>query len=117
MKILVTGGREFRNRLLLEEVLNKIHKADTIKMLIHGGARGADLMAANWAKGLGIHTALCEANWTVFQYMAGPLRNEAMLILNPNLVLAFPGGKGTANMVRLSKKAGIDVVEITDDQV
>jgi hypothetical protein len=30
----------------------------------------------------------------------------------PGLVVAFPGGKGTANMVRLSREAGVEVREI-----
>ena len=41
------------------------------------------------------------------------MRNRSMLALNPDLVLAFPGGIGTANMVRIAREAGILVTEIT----
>jgi len=42
---------------------------------------------------------------------AGPERNAAMLGLGPDLVVAFPGGSGTAGMVRLAKAAGVEVIE------
>jgi len=35
-----------------------------------------------------------------------------MLEHNPQLVVAFPGGRGTADMVRRSREAGVDVAEI-----
>jgi len=35
-----------------------------------------------------------------------------MLGHSPDLVLAFPGGRGTADMVSRARKAGVRVVEI-----
>lgn len=44
---------------------------------------------------------------------AGPIRNQRMLDDGkPDRVLAFPGGRGTANMVKLAKAAGVPVHEI-----
>ena len=41
------------------------------------------------------------------------IRNRRMLEEGrPDLVIAFPGGKGTANMVRIALQAGIQVREI-----
>lgn len=31
---------------------------------------------------------------------------------NPQVVIAFPGGKGTADMIAIAKKAGVDVYEV-----
>jgi hypothetical protein len=30
----------------------------------------------------------------------------------PTLVIAFPGGRGTAHMVRIAKDAGVQVMEV-----
>ena len=49
---------------------------------------------------------------------AGPLRNQRMLDEGkPDLVVAFPGGGGTKDMVRRAVKAGVSVHEVnrTDD--
>jgi predicted Rossmann-fold nucleotide-binding protein len=41
------------------------------------------------------------------------VRNRQMLTEGrPDLVVAFPGGKGTANMVALARKAGVEIVEV-----
>ena len=48
------------------------------------------------------------ADWTKHGKAAGPIRNQKMLDECPDLVVAFPGGKGTADMVRRAMKAGID---------
>jgi hypothetical protein len=37
-----------------------------------------------------------------------------MLSEKPDIVIAFPGGRGTAMMKRLARKAGIRVIEILD---
>jgi hypothetical protein len=36
-----------------------------------------------------------------------------MLEYGPDLVVAFPGGRGTADMVRRAKAAGCEVLEVT----
>jgi hypothetical protein len=44
---------------------------------------------------------------------AGPLRNYQMLEEGkPDLVVAFPGGGGTKDMVRRAVKAGVSVHEV-----
>jgi predicted Rossmann-fold nucleotide-binding protein len=42
--------------------------------------------------------------------MAGPIRNRLMLDLGAHAVLAFPGGAGTANMVRIAQEADVPVL-------
>jgi hypothetical protein len=43
---------------------------------------------------------------------AGPIRKQQMLDEGkPDLVVAFPGGRGTAHMVRIARAAGIEVIE------
>ena len=41
---------------------------------------------------------------------AGPKRNQQMLDeAKPDMVVAFPGGKGTAHMRQIAKAAGVPV--------
>jgi UDP-N-acetylmuramoylalanine-D-glutamate ligase len=43
------------------------------------------------------------------------MRNKWMLTDGkPDLVIAFPGGRGTASMVNLARAAGVPVTEITE---
>jgi len=115
MKILVCGGREFRNRELLNKILDSTLKFSTpITMLINGGARGADSLAHLWALTNGVQTVKCEANWNYHKKSAGAKRNLAMLLLDPDLVIAFPGGTGTAHMIKVARDYGIPVQEIKE---
>jgi hypothetical protein len=107
MKILVCGGRAFHDHRKLFEVLDSI---PNITHLVHGGATGADALAGQWAVERRIPCDVYHANWRSYGRAAGPIRNAQMLReAKPDLVLAFPGGRGTANMVELAEKAGVKV--------
>jgi len=96
--------------------LDKTLKWETpITHLIHGGARGADSMAHEWAMKRGVQTVECMANWTYFKNSAGPKRNKLMALLEPDLCIAFPGETGTANCVKFMRFYGIPVTEIRDE--
>lgn len=112
MKVIVCGGRDFRDRALLNLILNSMD----ITTVIHGAARGADQMAGSWAEAKGIPTVVMPAEWGKYGRSAGPVRNMEMLKCGPDLVVAFPGGKGTAHMVNAAKKAGVPVREVKGDR-
>ena len=107
MRVLVTGGRDYRDRAKVNEELSKL----PISILIHGGASGADSAAADWAWDHHVHEAEVKPQWDNFGAAAGPRRNAAMLALKPDLLVAFPGGRGTADMIRQAKAAGIPVLQ------
>lgn len=116
MKVIICGSRSMSD----EDARRAGELLDTaagIEMVIEGGAKGADNMAYWWARTRGIHCAKIEALWHVYGRAAGPLRNEAMLQLTPDAVIAFPGGCGTATMVKLAKSRGIRVIEIGSDML
>ncbi len=118
MRVLVCGGREFANRQMLTAALNRLHQVRGITMIIAGGARGADTMAEWWAKGIGVPCDVYEADWISLGRKAGPIRNQRMLEEGkPDLVMAFPGGRGTADMVRRGKEAGVEVIEVTYEAI
>ena len=112
MKVLVTGGRDFSNTSLLFETLDEIHKTTTITLIIHGAASGADTLANTWALQKGVPVESCPPDWARCGRGAGPVRINEMLEVAPDLVVAFPGGKGTADMVQRARKAGIEIVVV-----
>ena len=112
-RILVCGGRDFDNQALLFGVLDMLAEQSHVFTIIQGGADGADRLARMWC-----HTRLCRmenypADWRNHGKAAGPIRNQKMLDEGkPTKVVAFPGGRGTADMVRRAKAAGVPVMEI-----
>jgi hypothetical protein len=108
--VLVTGGRTFDDAELLDAALDALHAEHGIDCIIHGLAQGADLMADHWAHARGIETFAIRADWKKYGSSAGPIRNGELLKQGkPDLVAAFPGGKGTRDMIRQADKAGVEV--------
>jgi len=58
---------------------------------------------------------VCHADWETHGRAAGPIRNEKMLTWKPDLVVAFPGGVGTADLVRRAEAAGVPVQRFLGD--
>lgn len=112
--ILVTGGRNYQNRQAVYEALDKQHARVPVGILIHGGAYGADNLAADWAHARGIHAAEVLPLWDYYGKAAGHLRNVAMASLRPDILNAFPGGKGTASMIRIAHDLGIMVERVEE---
>lgn len=111
MRILVCGGRDFNDQALFDRVMAPYKSPDTV--IIQGNAKGADSMAYWWALVNAGEEEHYQADWENEGKRAGILRNIRMLKEGkPDLVIAFPGGKGTAHMVRIAKKAGVEVIEV-----
>ena len=104
MKILVCGGRNFNDIAHMTTVLNQAYVQYGKNLcIIQGGAMGADSLAKFWAKGLGLCNIQVDANWDYYDKGAGAVRNKWMIqFCNPDMTLAFKGGKGTANMIEQS---------------
>lgn len=115
---LICGGRDFINKKGFEGAMrfitNRFGKPSSV---LNGGARGADKIAKEWSDKKKYNTITEDADWDKYGKSAGPIRNRVMLGYNPDLVIAFPGGNGTADMVDISKKAGLAVIELTEYQV
>lgn len=110
LTVLVTGGRDYQDWETVFRVLDEIHKTNGICKIVHGDAHGADSIASDWAVSRHVESAMYYANWKEFGKAAGQRRNQYMLDdAKPSLVVAFPGGKGTRNMVSLAISRGIPV--------
>jgi len=114
MRVLVCGGRAYGDRDRVYAVLDKLHADAGIAYLCEGGARGADQYAREWAYKENIAQDTFQADWENQGSFAGPARNTRMLNEGkPDVVIAFPGGRGTADMVKKARRAGVEVVEIS----
>lgn len=110
MRVVVTGGRDYQQKSVVRRILLQVGE---ITELAHGGAPGADKLSGEIASGLDIPVTIFDANWKTDGLAAGPKRNRKMLDeFKPDLVIAFPGGRGTANCVAEAKKRGIKVLEV-----
>jgi len=106
VRVLVCGGRGYRDSKTAWSVLGSMD----VELVIHGGASGADAIAGEWARFAGVPCLVFPASWLFYGKRAGPVRNAWMLKYGrPDLVLAFPGGPGTENMIQQAKAAGIPV--------
>lgn len=100
MRLLVCGGRDFTDRAGLFARLDQFVEEDgRPDVVIHGGARGADRLAGEWAREHGIKELVFYAEWRRWGNAAGPIRNSMMISFGrPTHALVFPGGRGTADM-------------------
>ena len=114
MKVLVCGGRNYTDTERVEHVLNSLHAEKRITNIITGAAQGADALAQAWAISNRIAVARYPANWKEHGRSAGPRRNKIMLETErPQIVVAFPGGKGTKDMIAKADAARISVVVVS----
>lgn len=121
MNVIVTGGRNYTDAEAVGFALAPLNPS----RVIHGGCTtgtktsgsfcGADGLAHAWAIANDVTVDVYE----VVRYLdgdwpgAGPCRNARMLRLSwPDLVLAFPGGRGTADCCRQAEALGFKVVRV-----
>jgi hypothetical protein len=109
-KVLVCGGRTYKDWDLAMTILDLL-MPDAI---VHGGAKGADTLAGEWAALRKKEVHAHPARWDLYRGAAGPIRNKEMLDKHPDLsvVVAFPGGDGTDNMIEQAVQRGIPVLTV-----
>ena len=116
-RVLVCGGRTYSDRRRVTLTIRKLIRRGA-EVLIHGGANGADMLAVTaWQKCRPVtdpgSIIWFPAEWERLGLAAGPIRNQRMIDEGkPDVVIAFPGGRGTADMTARAAAAGIPVVRI-----
>jgi hypothetical protein len=120
--IMVTGSRGWANKRLLWGTLDNLcmeveraHPEPVEFVLLCGGAKGADEMAAAWADNRGYSVRVMPAQWKLHGKRAGILRNEQMVNTHPDIVVAFWDGSspGTAHAKAFAEAAGIETRVVT----
>ena len=113
VRVLVCGGRDYTNREDFFWHMTHTAVGWAEWTIISGCAKGADSLAIDFANTYNLDCLKFPADWKKHGRGAGPIRNQQMLDEGkPDLVVAFPGGTGTADMVRRAKNAGVKVIEI-----
>ena len=118
MKVLFTGGRTYSDYDRVTQVLDVIQPTH----IIHGAAKGADSLVGRYAAEHRIRCTPYPAQWRKKDPRTGRIyvdrsegikRNKRMLLQSrPDLVIAFPGGNGTAHMSDFARSNGYRVVRI-----
>jgi predicted Rossmann-fold nucleotide-binding protein len=128
------GGRDLAwpHQRIATELLAR-SSGRLVHLLLHGGARGADAAIARAAHQLGWCSLVMPAQWQQHGRAAGPIRNRELLqqaiaravahsspgSMASVLVVAFPGGAGTASLVQHARRLAarspvpIAVVEVS----
>lgn len=113
-RILICGGRAFTDKIYLCTTLDTLNAELQASVCITGGARGADTLGRDWAVTRGIPSLVFPADWDRYRKRAGPIRNQQMLDEGePDYVIGFPGGTGTAHMLRIAKAAGVKIIRVS----
>ena len=125
-RVLVTGSREWWDagpvRLAIAAASRMLAAGDQTLTIVHGAARGLDSMAASVARHSGHRVEAYPAQWDVHGRSAGPKRNDHMISLGADLVLAFPmhrrgdatGSRGTWHCAEAARRAGLPVLVVWD---
>ena len=125
--VLVCGGRNYHDRDKIHNTLYDLcdkkglwseqdgygNKLPLGIRIVTGGADGADSHATDWAVINWAQFAVYQPDWKQYGLRAGPIRNAAMLENEKvDLVIGFPGGAGTRDMLSRARKAKIPVQEV-----
>ena len=106
-RILVTGSRTWADATTIAAVLRRWRTPDAV--LVHGGARGADRIAARIWRARGLPTEEHPADWPRHGRAAGPIRNQQMVQAGADVCLAFiqDHSRGATDCATAAEYAGI----------
>lgn len=115
MRVIVCGGREYTDQEAVSRALLHVWLTNDrpVMTIVQGGAQGADECARQVAATQSFPCETFRAEWEREGKSAGPRRNQRMVKAGADLLVAFPGGRGTADCVKRARKAGIPVTEVS----
>lgn len=109
----LVGSRHFNKYELFCEQIDATLKEWNIThvdVVVSGDARGADALAARWAREHNVTFKQFRANWNLYGKRAGPMHNTEIVAASTH-VIAFPSqqGKGTQDTIRKASAANLPV--------
>jgi hypothetical protein len=124
VRLIVCGGRDFRDRDLVWSTLEAAVQYANCTEIIVGydpedpRYQGADQLAWEWAVENNFPCRPFPADWKRLGRSAGPARNSRMAAQRPDECVAFPRangewGRGTLDMIGKAAKAGAQVHRVT----
>ena len=117
MKTIICGGRNKRISTFWWDHMTKDY-GFLITEVVSGNALGIDSDGERWAEERAIPTVIFPVNdseWRKFGKLAGPMRNERMAKY-ADAIIVFPGGRGTANMMKLAKQYELKFLLVVTEQ-
>lgn len=110
MRIVCTGGRDFKEWALVTHLLETLKPKD---IFVGDCPTGLDLLVRQWGTSTGCKLKIFYADWNLHGKAAGPIRNREMLeAAGDALVFAFKGGRGTADCVRQAIAMKFTVLQV-----
>lgn len=115
-RIVVCGGRDLKDYRLVAETLWWLTLYISEPVICTGACpTGADALAERWAHAMRYPVRRYHADWEKHGKAAGPIRNEEMAADNAGgRLVAFPGGRGTADMVQRAEKHGMKIRKVEE---
>ena len=115
MKVIIAGGRDFCNKVMLVDALGHFLKEyGEITEVVCGMADGADTLGRLWAEFMQIPVKEFPADWSKHGKAAGPIRNKQMAEYADVLIAFWDGkSKGTKDMIdqAMTKKLMVVIVD------
>lgn len=113
MKIAIVGSRTFSDYELLSNTVKTYCKANNIfpKIIVSGGAKGADTLAERFAKENNLEKKIFHPNWELLGRNACSARNTEIVEFS-DLVFAFWDGQspGTKDSITKAENLGKTVI-------
>ena len=111
--IAVAGGNAVKDGHRIWASLDGARAKYADMVLLHGGAHGAEKIAASWAAARGVQQIVCHPDWKAHGKAAPFRRNDELLNLLPKGIIAFPGAGITGNLVDKARQLGIPVHRVS----
>ena len=109
--VAIAGGKDVQDPAAVIATLDQTRAKYADIVLVHGGGPGVEKIAARWAERNGVDQVVCKPDWDRHGRAAPFRRNEELLQLLPQGVLAFPGSGITENLVDRARQLGIPVAQ------
>ena len=112
-RVAIIGSREYGDLDQVRSFVAGLQRKHPGSVVISGGARGVDAVAAAAARSVGLQVVVLPAQWRqggVFDRSAGCRRNAAIVAACDVLVAFWDGqSRGTAHAVSAARRAGKQV--------
>jgi hypothetical protein len=113
MNVIVCGGRGYFDQAKVDDVLDTLHWRQPIKAILQGGATGADKLGREWADRKNVKVCTFIAGKKSSGQASWSRGNQRMIDEGkPDLIVAFPGVKRTADMIRRARRSSVTVLLI-----
>lgn len=118
MRLAVVGTRTFDREDLLTAYLDRQRKLHSEVTIVSGGARGADRLAAAYARRHGLPLVQYRPDWAAHGRRAGAIRNRRIVDAADGLVAFWDGeSPGTRISLEMAVDKGIPATVVSPDGV